>query len=78
VAPMHFHLLASPKLFNGEGLHLLRGDDGEIGVSFDKHSSRHFFFVGAALPSPKFSLKFQVCYSTSFCPFLNKSLLLIS
>jgi hypothetical protein len=59
VSPLHFHPSA-PKLFSGEGLHLLRGDDGEIGVSFDKRSSRHFFFLGAALPSPKFSLKLQV------------------
>jgi hypothetical protein len=59
VAPLHVSL-ASPKLFNGAGLHLLRGDDGEIGISFDKHSSRHFFFLGKAPSLPKFSLGLQV------------------
>lgn len=67
VAPLHFSLSA-PKLLRGDGLHLLRGDDGEIGVSFDKKSSRHFFFIGFALPSPKFSLGLKVLmlYCTIF------------
>lgn len=62
VLPLSFNISA-PKLFHGDGLHLLRGDDGEIGVSFDKNASRHFFFVGKPLSLPKFSLKFAV----SFC-----------
>jgi hypothetical protein len=59
VAPLHFDLSA-PKLFHSDGLHLLRGDDGEIGVSFDKNSSRHFFFFGKAPAFPKFSLGLKV------------------
>jgi hypothetical protein len=47
--------LSAPKLLRGEGLHLLRADDGEIGVSFDKNSSRHYFFIGKS-PGVKFSL----------------------
>lgn len=38
--------LSYPKLLRAEGLHLLRADDGEIGLSFDKTSSRHYFFIG--------------------------------
>jgi hypothetical protein len=52
--------LASPKLLQGEGLQLLRDIDGEIGISFDKHSSRHFFFWGKAPTTPKFVLNLQV------------------
>ena len=59
ISPLHLSLTA-PKLFSGDGLHLLRGDDGEIGISFDKKSSRHFFFIGKSLASPKFSLKLKV------------------
>lgn len=55
VFPFDFSLTA-PKLFHGDGLHLLRGEDGEIGFSFDKNSSRHFFFLGKAPSFPKFSL----------------------
>lgn len=59
VAPLHFSLSA-PKLLNGAGLHLLRGLDGEIGISFDKQSSRHFFFLGKLPSAPKFSLNLKV------------------
>jgi hypothetical protein len=59
VSPLHLSLTV-PKLFSGDGLHLLRGEDGEIGISFDKKSSRHFFFLGKGLPSPKFALKLKV------------------
>lgn len=59
VSPPQFHISA-PKLFSGDGIHLLRGEDGEVGISFDKASSRHFFFIGKSLPSPKFSLSFKV------------------
>lgn len=59
VSPLHFSI-ATPKLFNGPGLHLLRGGDGEIGISFDKNSSRHFFFFGKAPSIPKFSLNLKV------------------
>lgn len=52
--------LSAPKLHKGEGLHLLRGDDGEIGISFDKNSSRHFFLLTKAPASPKFSLHLKV------------------
>ena len=51
--------IISPQLHQGEGLHLLRGDDGEVGISFDKHSTRHFFVL-TNLPSPRFSIKFKV------------------
>jgi hypothetical protein len=59
VSPLNFSLSA-PKLSKGDGLHLLRGEDGEIGVSFDKQSSRHFFFFGKAPSFPKFSLGLKV------------------
>jgi hypothetical protein len=61
IAPLHFALTA-PKLSKGDGLHLLRGEDGEIGISFDKHSSRHFFFFGKAPTLPKFSLGLKVIF----------------
>lgn len=60
VAPLQLEISA-PKLLHGEGLHLLRGDDGEIGISFDKNSSRHFYFLGKAPALPKFSLNLKVC-----------------
>ena len=59
VRSLHFSLTA-PNLTKGDGLHLLRGEDGEIGISFDKQSSRHFFFLGKAPASPKFSLELKV------------------
>lgn len=59
VSPLSFGL-SSPKLLLANGLHLLRGEDGEIGISFDKKSSRHFFFFGKAPSVPKFSLSFKV------------------
>jgi hypothetical protein len=59
IAPLHF-TLSGPILSKGDGLHLLRSDDGEIGVSFDKHTSRHFFFFGKAPSFPKFSLGLKV------------------
>ena len=66
VSPLHFSLSA-PKLLNAAGIHLLRGDDGEIGISFDKQSSRHFFFFGKAPSIPRFSLAFKVLStSTSY------------
>ncbi len=60
VAPIGLSLSPPTKLFKGEGLHLLRGEDGEIGISFDKNSSRHFFFIGKAPTTPKFALLFKV------------------
>jgi hypothetical protein len=60
VSPLHLSV-SQPKLLKGDGLHLLRGEDGEIGVSFDKKSSRQFFFLGKALSAPKFSLGLKVC-----------------
>lgn len=62
----HFSLTA-PKLSRADGLHMLAGEDGEIGVSFDKHSSRHFFFLGKALSVPTFSLHFKVCLHFFCC-----------
>lgn len=59
ISPSHFSI-TGPKLSRADGLHLLTGDDGEIGVSFDKSSSRHFFFLGKGLSVPKFSLNFKV------------------
>lgn len=52
--------LSSPQLLHGEGLQLLKVDDGEIGVSFDKKSTRHFFLFGKSLNASKFSLSFKV------------------
>ncbi len=49
-----------PQLFTRDGLLLVRGEDGEFGVSFDKQSSRHWFFIGKPLSSPKFGLKFEL------------------
>jgi hypothetical protein len=43
----------------GDWLQLLRGEDGEIGVSFDKNSSRHFFML-TNISSPRFAIKFKV------------------
>lgn len=62
IAPAHFSVSA-PILLNGAELHLLRGDDGEIGISFDKNSSRHFFFIGSPLFVAKFSLNLMVYVS---------------
>ncbi len=59
VAPVDFSLKAG-KLLRADGLQLLRGEDSEVGVSFDKKSSRHFFFLGWAPSSPKFSISFKV------------------
>lgn len=59
VTPVAFSL-SGPKLSNTDGLHLLRGEDAEIGISFDKHSCRHFFFYGKAPTVPKFSLGLKV------------------
>jgi len=56
---------ANAQLLRSDGVAVLRGDDGEQGVSFDKSgASRHFFFLGKALPSPKFSLKLKVCWQS--------------
>jgi hypothetical protein len=66
--------ISSPQLIQGEWLQLLRGEDGEIGISFDKGSSRHFFLLGS-VPSPKFSIKFKaslffmLCYVMYFIVF---------
>lgn len=54
-----FHV-ASPKLYKGDGVHLLRGDDGETGFSFDKKSARHFFVFAKAPASPKLQLRLEV------------------
>lgn len=56
--------LTTPKLLRAEGLHLLRADDGEIGVSFDKTSSRHFFFIGKSIGA-KFSLQLKADASST-------------
>jgi hypothetical protein len=60
--------LSGPKLYHSDGLHLLRGEDGEIGVSFDKSSSRHFYFLGKSLALPKFSLGLKVIFYISGNP----------
>jgi hypothetical protein len=49
----------SPELLTGAKLHLLRGKNADIGISFDKQSSRHFFFLSKPL-SGKFSLQFKL------------------
>lgn len=67
VSPIGF-TLASPKLFRADGLHLLQSEDGEIGISFDKNSSRHFFLIAKSLPSLKFSLHLNVCFPPSPSP----------
>jgi hypothetical protein len=51
--------ITNPKLFVGDGVHVVRGDDGEIGLSYDKLSSRHFFFYGQQ-PADKFVLTFSI------------------
>lgn len=66
--PKSFHL-ASPKLYKREGLQLLRADDGETGLSFDKNSSRHFFFFGKPPASSKFTLQLEVVFSIFFYSF---------
>ncbi len=60
VASLQFSV-TTPTLYKGDGLHLLRGEDGEIGISFDKNSTRHFFLLGKAPSLPEFSLQFKVC-----------------
>ena len=60
VLPIHFNISPPKRLFQGPDVHLLRGEDGEIGLTFDKDSSRQFFFIGKALPFSKFSLAFKV------------------
>ena len=60
VSPIHFSLAPPKQLLQGADVQLLRAEDGEIGISFDKDSSRHFFFIGKALSFPKFSLGFKV------------------
>ena len=59
--------LTPKKLVKGTGLQLLTGDDGEVGLSFDNTSTRHFYMVGKSLAVPKFSIQFKV--STSLSPF---------
>jgi hypothetical protein len=49
----------APQIHHGDWLQLLRGEDGEIGISFDKNSSRHFFML-TNLSGPRFSIKFKV------------------
>jgi hypothetical protein len=57
--------LTSPQLLLGDGLQLVRGDDGETGIAFDKKSSRHFFLFGKnpSPPTPKLLLQLEVCVS---------------
>jgi hypothetical protein len=45
VASLNFKL-SSLKLLYADGLYLLRGGDGDIGIAFNKYSSQHFFFFG--------------------------------
>lgn len=52
--------VTNARLLAREGLQVLRGDDGETGLSFDKSSSRHFFIIGKSLSSTKFQLQFEV------------------
>lgn len=58
--------LTNAKLLSRPGLQVLRGDDGETGISFDKGSSRHFFVFLKAPTSQTFSLALEVfsVYST--------------
>lgn len=66
VSPLHFGI-TGPRLMNDVGLHLLRGKDGEIEITFDEHSSRHVFFLGKAPSVPKFSLRFKVSTIVLLC-----------
>lgn len=59
VSPVNFSL-TSPTLHRGDGVQLLRSEDGEIGLYGDKITSRHFFIVAKPLNSLKFSLKMTV------------------
>lgn len=59
-APIHFSISPPKHSFSANGLNLLRGEDGEIGIAFDNDLSRHFFFIGKALSYPRFSLGLKV------------------
>lgn len=63
LVPENFSILR-PTLLSGTGLQLLRGEDGETGLSFDEKSTRHFFVFGKT-PAPKLLLKLEVLYCLS-------------
>jgi hypothetical protein len=56
-----------PVPHRGDGVHVLRGEDGEIGLYHDKVASRHFFIVGKAPPTNKFTLKLAVISHLFLC-----------
>lgn len=60
LAPINFSLSSPSHVYKGEGLQLLRGEDGETGLSFDGKSSRHLFLFGTTPPS-ELSLQLEVC-----------------
>lgn len=64
--------LEAPKLLQRKGLHVVRGEDGEIGLSFDNKTSRQFFVLGRSPSFPEFSLKFKVIppYANSVLNFI--------
>ena len=53
--------LTNPKLYQRERVQLLRGEDGETGVSVDKrNSSRHFFLFGKTPADFRLLLRLEV------------------
>lgn len=58
LAPVGYSL-TSPTLYESDELQLLRGSEGETGLSFYKDSSRHFFVFGK-IPSSKLLLSLEV------------------
>lgn len=57
--PVNFKI-SSPTLLRSDEAQIVRGDEAEIGISFDKSSVKHFFIVGRAPYSQKFTIKFNV------------------
>ena len=52
--------LPDAQLLKAGNFAALRSPEGEIGFSFDKDSSKHFFTIGQPFAAPKFSLQLKV------------------
>lgn len=59
LSPSNFEVTA-PKLYKGESIQVLRGEDAETGLSFDTDFSRHFFLFGKPPLSKKISVNLEV------------------
>jgi hypothetical protein len=55
----NFHV-TSPQVLRGKELQLLRGEDGETGLSYNIKYTRHFFIYGKAPTTPKLLLQLEV------------------